>query len=140
MQLKETETLLREMFAIDGRILDADRIKAWHNSIGFMPLEIAQQALRMARQDTNLGYLEPKHLIAKAKAAAEELDREERLAQQREKKEIQNGDPCPTCKHGTSLISCDECCKNLWRFHKQHVHLKYNDEFCMEYLQKEVLA
>lgn len=139
MQLKEIEILLREMFAIDGRILDADRIKAWHNSIGFMPLDVAQEALRMARRDERINYIEPKHLIAKAKEAALELDRQEQQKELKEQSKFE-GVPCPKCKHEIALIECNDCCRALAQNHKKHSHLKYGDEFCDELLRTELLA
>jgi len=139
MQLKETEVLLREMFAIDGRLLDAERIKAWHNAIGFMPLDVAQESLRIARRDEKLGYLEPKHIIAKAREAAMELDRQQGNKEAQQMSDYK-GVPCPKCKHNKSLLSCDDCCRSLWRFHQKHEHLKHGDEFCDEYLRKELLA
>lgn len=139
MQLKEIEILLREMFAIDGRILDADRIKAWHNVIGFMPLDVAQEALRMARKDERINYIEPKHLVAKAKEAAMELDRQQQKEEQAKLQDFK-GVPCPHCKHKKPLIECNQCCRDLWHFHQKHEHLKHGDEFCSEYLRKELLA
>ena len=97
MKKTETEQLLREMFAIDGRKLDADKLLAWHNVIGGMPLDIAQRALRMARQDERISYIEPKHIIGKAKEAAEAMDREEQRKQRQEP--VKMGVPMPACIH-----------------------------------------
>jgi len=108
----ETEQLLREMFAIDGRKLDADKLLAWHNVIGGMPLDIAQRALRMARQDERISYIEPKHIIGKAKEAAEAMDREEQRKAKQEP--VKKGVPMPTCIHGEALLYCDDCCRTMW--------------------------
>jgi len=139
MQLKETEILLREMFAIDGRILDADRLKAWHNAVGFMPLDVAQEALRIARRDERINYIEPKHIVAKAREAAMELDRQAQKEEQAKQKEYK-GVPCPHCKHKMPIVECNICCKALSDHHKKHEHLNWGDEFCEELFRKELLA
>jgi hypothetical protein len=140
MKIQETEVLLREMFAIDGRILDAERIKAWHNVIGFMPLEIAQRALRLARSDERLGYIEPKHIIAKAKESADSLDREERLKKERSETPVYNGVPQPSCIHGSKILSCDICCDKMFRHHETHAHLQKCGDLCLEYAKENVFA
>lgn len=139
MKIQETEILLREMFAIDGRHLDADKLKAWHNVIGNMPLDIAQRALRMARQDERIKYIEPKHIFGKAKEAAEAMDRQE------ERNKVtpvpKQGSPMPTCIHGKGLLGCDPCCNSLWRYHKEnHPHLEIGDQKCDEYAKENILA
>lgn len=139
MKKDETEQLLREMFAIDGRKLDADKLLAWHNVIGGMPLDIAQRALRMARQDERISYVEPKHIIGKAKEAAEAMDREE----QRNKKQepVKQGVKMPTCIHGTGLVYCDTCCATLWNHQKTELnHLANYGELLHEYAKANVIA
>ena len=140
MKIQETELLLREMFAIDGRILDAERIKAWHNVIGNMPLDIAQRALRLARADERLGYIEPKHIIAKARESADSLDREERLKKERSETIVYNGVPQPSCIHGVKILSCDECCDKMYRHHKKHAHLEKCGDLCLEFAKEQVFA
>ena len=132
MKISETEVLLREMFAIDGRYLEADKIKAWHNVIGGMPLDIAQRALRMARQDERIGYIEPKHIIGKAKEAAEALDHQEERNKKQEP--VKKGAPMPSCIHGKGVVWCNDCCNALYKNHeKTHAHLEYGDDLCHEY-------
>lgn len=139
MKIQETEVLLREMFAIDGRHLDADKLKAWHNVIGNMPLDIAQRALRMARQDERIKYIEPKHIFGKAKEAAEAMDRQEE--RNKEIPKPVQGSPHPSCIHGKALLSCNPCCNAVWRHHKEtHPHLDVGDEKCAEFAKENVLA
>lgn len=140
MKIQETEILLREMFAIDGRILDAERIKAWHNVIGNMPLDIAQRALRLARADERLGYIEPKHIIGKAKESADSLDREERLKKERSETIVYNGVPQPSCIHGIKILTCDPCCDAMYRHHKKHEHLQKCGDLCLEFAKENVFA
>lgn len=139
MKIQETEILLKEMFAVDGRYLEADKIKAWHNVISFMPLDIAQRALRMARADERINYVEPKHIIAKAKEAAEALDREEQRAKPIEKPK--HGTPMPRCIHGEGLALCDKCCHTLHVYHRDtHGHLEYGDDKCYEYAKENLFG
>lgn len=140
MNLKETEILLREMFAIDGRLVDAERIKAWHNVLSNMPLEIAQRGLRLARQDERIHYVEPKHIIAKAKESAEALDREETRKKQQESKPVKQGIPMPTCIHGQGILYCNPCCDSMYRHHKTHAHLEHGDDLCLEFAKENVFA
>lgn len=141
MNLKETETLLREMFAVDGRKLEAEKIAAWKESLGGMQLDVAQTALRAARADSFINFVEPRHLWAKAKSAAQELDR---LAQQSTMKEEEANKqyaPCPTCVHGLSLLACNECCRTLMNFHDSHQN-EYGDcgESCNNFAKQNLLA
>ena len=139
MTLKETEILLREMFAVDGRQIDRDKIKAWHNILYSMPLDIAQRALRMARQDERIGYVEPKHIIGKAKEAAEAMDRQE----QREKKKepVKTGVAMPTCIHGEGLLYCDPCCNTLWVYQRDKLsHLANYVDPLHEFAKENVIA
>jgi hypothetical protein len=140
MKIQETEILLREMFAIDGRILDADRIKAWHNVIGNMPLEIAQRALRLARQDERIGYVEPKHIIGKAKESADALDRQERVKFAQSEKPVSKGFPQPTCIHGELLLSCSRCCHQMHLEHERHAAKELNSELCLKYAKENIYA
>lgn len=139
MNLKETEQLLREMFAIDGRKLDSEKIVAWKESLGSMQLDVAQQALRICRADERIQYIEPRHLYAKAKAAAEEVDRN--LEQKQRREEITTvGTPCPTCHHGKCVAFCNDCCNAMWAFHQTHAHLKVGDDLCHEYMKEKLVA
>ena len=139
MKKTETEQLLREMFAIDGRKIDADKLLAWHNVLEYMPLDIAQRALRMARQDERINFVEPKHIIAKAKEAAEAMDREEQRKQKQEP--VKKGQPMPTCIHGVGLIYCDPCCHTLYKYQKEKLsHLINYSEPLYEFAKENVIA
>ena len=141
MNLKETEILLREMFAVDGRKLEAEKIAAWKESLGGMQLDVAQAALRAARADSFINYVEPRHLWAKAKAAAQELDRLEQQAAMKEEEANKTYAPCPTCIHGTTLLACNECCRTLMNLHNSHQN-QYGDcgESCNQFAKENLLA
>ena len=127
------------MFAVDGRHLEIEKIKAWHNVIGSMPLDIAQRALRMARQDERIGYIEPKHIIGKAKEAAEAMDRQEE--RKKAQPEVKLGQPMPTCIHGKGLLYCDPCCHTLWVYQRDNLsHLINYTEPLHAYAKENVIA
>jgi hypothetical protein len=108
MNLTETKKILVQVAAIDNRKLNDDVANAWHVIIGFMPYEIAVEALRLAQQDVSVKYLEPRHIVGWAKEAAFRLDRDKPKPV-----ESSHGIPEPTCKHGDKLLSCKPCCKDL---------------------------
>lgn len=141
MNLKETESLLKELSAIDGRQITADRIKAWQGLLEMMPLDIALEAHKMARRDESIGYLEPKHIIAKAKEAAMRMEQEERRQQAMSpQKPVYQGIPAPKCKHGGSMPTCNTCCRELSKFHARHPEKDYGDPLCVQFARENLYA
>jgi hypothetical protein len=110
----ETERLVRKAAVLDNRHVNDAVIDAWHELVGHLSYEVAGRALRLARQDPNVGYLEPKHVLAKSRDAIVELNLELRdLARQAENEG--RSDPEPRCRaHVTRITSCVECCKKLF--------------------------
>ena len=139
MNLKETEILLREMFAIDGRKLDADKIAAWRQSLGSMQLDVAQQALRQCRQDERINFVEPKHLIGKARDAVAELNRIEEQ-NQRKKEKPKESSPPPTCIHKMNVVECNTCCRKLAKYHESHDNGYDCGDKCLSYMRENLLA
>jgi len=111
MTLSEIKQLLSEVSAIDNRKLSEETAKAWQAILGFMPLDIAKEALHLARKDDRINWMEPKHIVSQAKEAAFKLDRAKPVVTQ----PVESSPP-PLCKpHGTRLASCIPCCKQLHR-------------------------
>lgn len=108
MLITETKEILRQIALIDNRKLTEETLGAWHNIIGFMPFDVAQEALRLAQGDSSVKYLEPRHLVGWAKEAAFRLDRNK--PPQTEQVESV---PPPKCKHDKSLPLCLPCCREL---------------------------
>lgn len=138
MNKQEALNLLKEIAAVDNRKLSQETVDAWYKVIGVVPFDIAQEALHLARADERITYLEPKHIIAKAKVAAEELDRIERLAKAPEP--VQKGDPCPTCIHDKCITWCNECCARLNAYHKTHEQIQLQVCGCHEFAMRELVA
>ena len=108
MNLNETKAILKDIALIDNRKLDEAIAQAWHAIIGQMTYEVAREALKLARQDASISYLEPKHLVAWGKEANHRLNRNqipEDVAQVAYA-------PEPSCKaHGLKITNCKECCR-----------------------------
>lgn len=130
--------LLKEIAAVDNRQLSQDTLDAWYKVIGVVPYDIAQQALHLARADERISYLEPKHIIAKSRVAAEEMDRAERLANPAP--EPDKGVPCPQCIHSVCIADCRECQKRLAAYHKTHEAISMSMCGCVEFAKKELIA
>jgi hypothetical protein len=113
VNLNEVKALLKEVAAIDNRKLSEEVAEAWKSILGFMPLEIAKEALYLARKDDRVNWLEPKHIVSWAKEAAFKLDRETGNKPPPEYK----FDAQPKCKeHRELILSCPPCCKKLQAF------------------------
>jgi len=115
MQKLDTERLVRKLAVLDNRQVNDGVVDGWHELIGHLSFQVAELALRKARQDVNINWVEPKHLLAKAHEAARELNEEAtRLARQAE--ENGTGAPEPKCaEHGLRITTCLECCLVLYR-------------------------
>lgn len=138
MNENETKQLLAEIAVIDGREISDEAIKIWADILKLIPLDIAREAHKLCRQDDQIRYLEPKHIYAKAKQAAQKMIDEERRVKDEAKRleEAHNrslSKPAPTCNHNISVISCNHCCEWMSRYHKaRHAHLPYGDKECTE--------
>lgn len=108
MQISETKEILRRVALIDNRKVSPEVIEGWHSLIGSIPFEIAQEALKLAQQDSTIKYLEPRHVYAWSKEAAFRLDRNKPL-------QVAKGEPSPQpkCKHDRLLLECLPCCREL---------------------------
>lgn len=105
----ETKSILDTIAAIDNRKLTTDTIEAWHNIIGRIELDIAQEALKLAQQDASIKYLEPRHIVSWAKEAAFRLQRQKPKEEPAEYEYA----PQPTCRHQLKLLSCRPCCREM---------------------------
>lgn len=118
MNITETKQLLQEIQVIDKRQITPELIQAWQGILGHIPLDVAQEAHKLARRDSQIQYLEPRHIIIWAKEAAFKLDREQ--GKQKPAETIL-GDPEPICReHSSRIMSCDACCSKLNKM--SHLH------------------
>jgi hypothetical protein len=115
MQKLDTERLVRKLAVLDNRQVNDGVVDGWHELVGHLSYNVAELALRKARQDVTINWVEPKHLLAKAHDAARELNQEAtRLA--REAEENGTGAPEPKCaEHGLRITTCRECCLVIYR-------------------------
>jgi hypothetical protein len=107
----ETKQLLDEIAAIDNRQVTPEVVEAWHAIIKHIPLEIAQEAHRIARRNEQINRLEPKHILGRAQEAAYSLDRQKPKVDYERPIEIA---PQPICReHKKKIMTCDLCCAKL---------------------------
>ena len=107
MNKAEVKLLLADVAAIDNRRVSEDTVTAWTAVLGHLSLPVAQRALIMARQDEKVEYLEPKHIVARARDARMAIDRgpEARAEEARWRAE-----PEPMCvPHGLRITKCSPC-------------------------------
>jgi hypothetical protein len=111
----DTERLVRKAAVLDNRHVNDAVIDAWHELVGHLSYEVGERSLRIARQDPNIAYLEPKHLLGKSRDAIVELNTERAKAAQHLEDEGPS-DPEPRCRaHVQRITSCLECCQKLFR-------------------------
>ena len=118
MNITETKQLLQEVSVIDKRQVSPELIQAWQGILGHIPLDVAQEAHKLARRDSAIQYLEPRHIVVWAKEAAFKLDREQG---KQKPQEVLTGSPEPICRdHQARIMSCDPCASKLNKM--SHLH------------------
>jgi hypothetical protein len=116
MNAAETKELLRQIAVIDKRQVTPETISAWQSILAHIPLDVALEAHKLARRDSNVAYLEPRHIVVWAKEAAFKLDRKKP-----KEEEVLRGDPEPTCRrHNKRILSCDVCTRMIYE--QEHLH------------------
>lgn len=113
MNKTEVKLLLADVAAIDNRRVTEETITAWTAVLGHLSLPIAQKALVLARQDEKVDYLEPKHIVARARDARMAIDRS---AADRAEEASWRSDPEPICvTHDTRITKCQPCIALLFK-------------------------
>jgi len=107
MNKSEVKLLLADVAAIDNRRVTDETVDAWKAVLGHLPLKVAQQALVMARQDEKIDYLEPKHIVARARDARMAI---ERSPNSRAEEAQWRSEPEPVCvPHSERITRCEPC-------------------------------
>lgn len=102
--------LLEAVRAIDNRKVSPEMVEAWHVILKDMTLEVASEALRLARRDASIEYLEPRHLWGWAKEARMNL-------QPQDEPDNAPQSMQPKCRqHGEKITECEPCAAELARF------------------------
>lgn len=122
MNKAEVKLLLADVAAIDNRRVTDETVTAWTAVLGHLSLKVAQQALIFARQDERVDYLEPRHIIAKARDARIFLDQSAPRAMD---ESTWRSDPEPICvPHGERITKCKTC---YMRLYEATDHMKVDD-------------
>lgn len=109
MTKPECAKLLKEVAAIDNRTMTQETLDAWFSIIGYLSYDVAVNALRLARKDDRIAWLEPKHIVSWAREAKERLDRENNSFLEEAKNDVFG--PVPYCIHGEVIAMCLPCCR-----------------------------
>jgi hypothetical protein len=105
----EVERLVRKVALLDNRVVNEGVIDAWFEVVGHLSAKVADIALVKARQDPNINWLEPRHVLAKSFDAVADLNREQREAERGDESEW-SGHPEPKCvEHGERITRCQPC-------------------------------
>ena len=111
MNKTEAEAIVRRLAVLDNRRIDVTVIDTWHELIGHISYAVGERALLKAMQDAGISWVEPKHVLAKAREARMELDLE---AKRVEVEEPGKSDPQPICAaHNLPILKCDDCCARM---------------------------
>jgi hypothetical protein len=113
MEAVDTASILEFLSLTDNRKIHPDGILAWHGLIGHLKFDVAREAAHLAKQDLQIDWVEPKHILAKARIVSERLDADARREQSLNRPERKLGSPIPLCKHGERLVFCQPCCIEL---------------------------
>ena len=113
MKKVDTASVLEFLSLTDNRKITDDRILAWHDVIGHLDFEVARLAVAEAVRDDSISWVEPKHILAKARLVADRLEYEKRKSQPLPERKA--GDAMPVCEHNIGLLYCVPCCKSKAR-------------------------
>ena len=107
MNKSEVKLLLADVAAIDNRRVTEETVVAWHAVLGHLSLPVAQKALVMARQDEKVDYLEPRHIVSRARDARMAIDRGPEARAEEAK---WRSEPEPICvPHNLRITKCQPC-------------------------------
>lgn len=90
--------------------MTAQTYGAWHLLIGHLDFDQAREATLMALQDTDIRWVEPKHILAKVARLVDLAKAEERRIRALNATDEPKGSEMPLCEHGKGLLYCDPCC------------------------------
>lgn len=109
MNLTEVKELLAKVAAVDNRELSEVMAKAWFEVIGSLSYRVAERALVLARRDSRIDWLMPKHIMEKSRDAIAELNREETARQEPEEGAWQ------ACDRPSNFNEMVEFYQKLWQ-------------------------
>ena len=113
MEAVDTASILEFLSLTDNRKIHPDGILAWHGLIGHLQFDVAREAAHLAKQDDKIDWVEPKHILAKARLVADRRDTETRRENSLNRPERTVGSPIPLCEHGERIVFCQPCCIEL---------------------------
>jgi hypothetical protein len=113
MKSTETKQILDYFQAIDNRKVTPQITNIWHELIGHLDFDIARQASMLCREDSGIEWVEPRHLLAKARLVKESRLTDDRREQALNPSNEKVGVPMPKCVHNIGLLLCEPCCHQM---------------------------
>ncbi len=113
MEAVDTASILEFLSLTDNRKITQEGILAWHELIKHLDFDVAREAAYLAKQDDKIDWVEPKHILAKARVVADRRDTEARRQKSLLPIEPKIGSPIPLCEHGEKVVYCNPCCLAL---------------------------
>lgn len=110
MNNAESAQIVDFVVAADGRNITPQTYGAWHLVIGHLDFEQARTATLMALQDTDIRWVEPKHILGKVAKLIANAEADARRAKALGDRQVQVGSPMRVCKHNLGLLYCQPCC------------------------------
>ena len=110
MNNAESAQIVDFVVAADGRNITPQTYGAWHLVIGHLDFEQARTATLMALQDTDIRWVEPKHIIAKVAKLIQTAEADQRRERALSERPATVGSDMPVCKHNLGLLRCQACC------------------------------
>lgn len=113
MKKTDTATVLEFLSLTDNRKITEEKILAWHQAIGHLDFDVAREAVNAAVRDDSISWVEPKHILAKARVIKDRIEHDIKRATPF--KSSWAGSPMPQCEHGKGLLYCQPCCAKVRR-------------------------
>lgn len=113
MEKVETAQILEFLSLTDNRKITPEIILAWHDLIGHLHFDTAREAAHVAKQDDKINWVEPKHVLGKARIIIDRQMDEKRRAEGLIQTPKVTGQPIPLCEHGKGIVYCGPCCVAL---------------------------
>jgi hypothetical protein len=115
MNLTETHQLVDWLSALDNREVTPERVKAWHEVLGYLDFEQAKEAAIEAKRE--IQFVDPHNIISYTTLLDRKAGRQRVLQHTQgliaeEERRAKNKSPMPMCVHNIGLPLCNPCCHN----------------------------
>jgi len=113
MRLSDVTQILHYLAIVDNRNVSDSAAEVWHEIIGHLDFETAKEASLLARQDSAINWIEPRHILVKSRQVKETQLTNVRRETAQTLPSDKPGVPMPKCVHGKGLLFCGFCCHQM---------------------------